>query len=269
MTTRVAIVSQKGGVGKTTVALNLALALAERGQRVLLADLDPQGGVGHALARSDGGLVGLADIVAGRIAPAAGVLPTKQPNLSLLPRGRLAPIEVCDYEQALFRPGVLERIFAASEGGFELVVLDTPSGMGMATRAALRVADHALLALQAEPAAFRTIGQALQVIEHVRAVENPRLGLLGILATMVDKSKDPSMGVLIDAWSELAGVLETTIPRADVFAEASQIGLPLGYLAGPPSPEARRFELLAGEVESLIVQAAGAAAIAHVQRELL
>lgn len=252
MTHRVVICSQKGGVGKTTVAVNLALALADRGRRVLLVDLDPQGGVGHSLAKGDGELVGLADVLAQRAAPADALRPTRQPNLALLPRGRLEPAEVCDYELALHRPGALAKVLDAVAADVDVTVVDTPSGLGLVTRTALRLATHALVVLQAEPVALRTVAQALGVVAHVRDHENPRLELLGILPTMVDKRSDASLSVLIDAWSALAAVFDTAIPRADVFARAHQAGVPLAYLGGAPSPEARRFDLLAGEVEDLL-----------------
>lgn len=252
MTHRVVICSQKGGVGKTTVAVNLALALADRGHRVLLVDLDPQGGVGHSLAKGDGDLVGLADVLAQRAAPADALRPTRQPNLALLPRGRLEPAEVCDYELALHRPGALAKVLDAVAADVDVTVVDTPSGLGLVTRTALRLATHALVVLQAEPVALRTVAQALGVVAHVRDHENPRLELLGILPTMVDKRSDASLSVLIDAWSALAAVFDTAIPRADVFSRAHQAGVPLAYLGGAPSPEARRFDLLAGEVEDLL-----------------
>jgi chromosome partitioning protein len=246
---RVAIVSQKGGVGKTTVTLNLALAFAEQGRRTLIVDLDPQGGIGHSLAKADAELRGLADLLMGQASAAEAIVQTKLPTLALLPRGRLDPIDTCAFEQALLSPGVLEGALSETERGFDVVLIDTPSGLGMPTRAALQVSDFALVPVKAEPLSIRSLSQMLSVVEHVRTHENHKLQLLGLLPTMVDKEASPAMDVMVQLWTGFGAVLETAIPRADVFASASQEGLPVGYLGGPFRPEARRFGLLMEELE--------------------
>jgi chromosome partitioning protein len=256
VTTRIAIVSAKGGVGKTTLALNLGLAFAEHGRSTLLVDLDPQGGIGHSLGKADQGLLGLADLMQGKAKPSDVVIATKQAGFGILPRGRLSPVHAPDFETGLRAPGVLARALAQVEQSYELVLLDTPSGLGIPTRGALAVADWVLLPVQAEPLALRSLMQALQVIDHVAKGENPKLKPLGIVATMVEKSHDPSMGVVSDLWGHFAGVVETMIPRAEVFALASASGLPVSYLGGRPSPETRRFDLLAVELEALLARAA-------------
>jgi chromosome partitioning protein len=271
MPQRIAVVSQKGGVGKTTVSLNLALALAERKRRTLLVDLDPQGGLGHSLGKGDDALSGLTELLLGRATPAQAVLRTKLETLALLPRGRISPVDIGELEDALRAPGVLAAALGKVEAGFDVVLLDTPSGLGRITRAALAAADFALLPVQGEPLAIRSIGQTLEVIEHVRATENPRLELLGILPTMVQKTADASMAVLVELWNGFGAVLETTIPRAEIFATASHTGLPVGYLGGPVSPEVRRFELLATEIDQVLMKRRGTEADGAVQprRELL
>lgn len=252
MAKRIVIASQKGGVGKTTVALHLALALAERGRRTLLADLDPQGGVGLSLARADAELPGIADRLMNAISAEEAVVPTHLPTLSLLPRGRLDPIDVCEFEQAIFAPGVLDGLLREVEAPFDYVILDTPSGLGMITRGALRSAGFVLMPFQASALSLRSIAQALRVVEHVKSAENQDLALLGILPTMADRDEGPSQEILVDIWTGFAGVLDTVIPHSDVFARASHEGLPVGYLGGPLAAEARRFETLAAEVEGLI-----------------
>jgi chromosome partitioning protein len=189
----------------------------------------------------------------------------------LLPRGRLDPVDVCEFEQALLRPGLLEGLLSSVEGGFEHVLIDTPSGLGLPTRAALGCSDFALVPLQGEPLALRTIEQILRVIDHVQQHENEKLQLLGLLPTMVAREKSASLEVLIQSWRDLAGVLETIIPRADVFLDASETGLPVAYLSGPKAPEARRFEMLANEITARMDELIGREAedVERPQRQLL
>lgn len=250
MARRLVIASQKGGVGKTTVALNLAVSLAERGRRTLLVDLDPQGGIALALAKGDTELPGLAELLMGQASPAEAVYPTKLEGLSLLSRGRLDPVDATEYEQALFAAGTLEGALAPCEEGFDIVVMDTPAGLGLVTRSALGVGDFVLLLLQTEALAVRSMHQALRVIEHVRGADNPRLHLVGILATLVDKNLPGTRAILAEMWNGFPGVLETLVPRSEAFAVASGSGVPVAFLSGKTNPEARRFEVLADELEA-------------------
>jgi chromosome partitioning protein len=250
MARRLAIVSQKGGVGKTTVALNLAVAWAERGRSTLLVDLDPQGGVGLALARGDAELPGLAELLVGEASPEEAVVATKLPTLRLLTRGRLDPTDVASYEQEIAREGVLAGLLEATEQGAEVVVLDTPSGLGRVTRAALAASGYALLPFQSEVPTLRSVSQILRLIEHVSLNENANLRLLGILPTMVEKGSPAALNVLAEIWNGFPAALETIVPRADAFARASAEGVPVAFLAGSASPEARRFQLVAEELEA-------------------
>ena len=257
MARRMVIASQKGGVGKTTVALNLAVALAERGRRTLLVDLDPQGGIALALAKGDTELPGLAELLMGQAEADEAVYPTKLEGLSLLTRGRLDPADAVEYEQAIFAPGTLEGALARTESEADVVVIDTPAGLGLVTRAALGVSDFVMLLLQTEVLAVRSLHQALRVVEHVRGTDNPRLHLVGILATMVDKTLPGTLGILGEMWNGFPGVLETVIARSEAFAVASGNGVPVAFLSGQTNPEARRFEVLADELEARMNRLAG------------
>ncbi len=271
MGTIIGVVSQKGGVGKTTIALNLAVALAERGRKVLLVDTDPQGAVGLSLARGDTALAGLAEVLVGACPVEQALLTTKLERLTLLPRGRLDPVDVPSFEVALGAGQRLAGLLSPLKARFDFVLVDTPAGLGVVTRAVLAAADHALVPVHGEPLGLRSLQQALRVIEHVKAKDNPHLELLGIVLTMVELKKEGSREVAESLWSGFEGVLETMLPRAEVFLAASNKGLPLAFLSGPPGPEARRFELLAAEVESLVARMEGShgQVEARAERQLL
>jgi chromosome partitioning protein len=253
MARRLVIASQKGGVGKTTVALNLAVAFAERGRRTLLVDLDPQGAIGLSLAKGDTELAGVAELLSGALEAKDSVLQTRLEGLALLPRGRLDATDVGSFEDAVAHPGSLEQMLAACEAAADLVLLDTPSGLGRVTSAVLAVSDYALLPFQTESLSLRSVGQALKVIEHIQGARNPRLRLIGILPTLVEREKQGAHGVLSEIWSGFPDALETIVPRTEAFARASSLGVPVAFLAGQAgSPEARRFDALAGEIEARI-----------------
>jgi chromosome partitioning protein len=253
----ISIVSSKGGTGKTTVALNLAVALAERGDNTLLIDIDPLGAIGLSLARSDTEWTGLAEYIVQKMPIEEAIIKTKLPSLSILPRGRLDPLDISLYEEILHSSQTLQKIIAELDNKFQYMIIDTPSGLGMITRAALGVSNFVLLPLQAESLSLRSILQTLRVITHTKEVDNPKLQLLGILATMVELHQDTSFNILKTVWDSLEGVLETYIPRADVFALASEKGLPVAFLGGKYPPEALRFEMLASEIKRIIHELGG------------
>lgn len=257
MSHRIVLTSSKGGTGKTTTALNLSVALAERGRNTIVVDLDPQGAIGLFLAREDSDWGGLAEVMIAGAAPNEVLMSTSLPTLRILPRGRIDPVDTCEYELQLHKGDVLSKTLDAIDEDVDFIVIDTPSGLGPVTRAALSVAQFALLPLQAEPVAFRTMSQTLRVIDHVRQHENPSLALLGILPTMVRLDNEPSLNVMSAVWSGFGGVLDTVIPRSDVFTEASELGIPLSFLGGRTRPEARRFTLLSDEIEARINQLTG------------
>lgn len=252
MSRRVVIASPKGGVGKTTVALNLAAAMADRGRRTLLVDLDPQGGIGHAMARGETAFTGLVELLMGEATGDDAVLRTQLDRLCILPRGRLDPIDAPELEDALRDPRALRFALERLEKEHDLVLLDTPAGLGGITRAALQVAESVLVPLQTEPLALRTLPQILRVMEHVREHDNPELRLLGVVLTMVERRMDATQAVLREVWTDFSGVLDTLVPRHEVFARASLEGIPASFLGGRVSPEVKRFDMLAAELEPAI-----------------
>ena len=229
MTTVISVTNQKGGVGKTTSAVNIAYYLAKHGKKTLLVDFDPQGNATSGLGFDKQSLGGtMVDVIMETKPLIDVVLPTKHKNLYLAPTTpHLANTEV-ELAQANRRFSRLKNAIGMLQG-YDFIIIDSPPSLSLLTVNGLIAARYVLLPVQAEFYALEGLGQLLETMKLVRKSMNPTLDLLGVLPTMVDGRTTLSGQVHEEIKKHFPGkVFKTTIPRNIRLAEAPSHGLPVG-----------------------------------------
>lgn len=244
----IAIANQKGGVGKTTSAINIATAMAASGWRTLLIDLDPQGnastGVGLGAAQRD---MSSYDVVVDEASISECAVPSSIPGLDLLP----ATVDLSGAEVELV--GVEDRTHRlrqalANHQGHDICFIDCPPSLGLLTLNALCAADTLLVPLQCEFFALEGLSQLLQTVEQVQQRFNPDLGIIGIALTMFDRRNRLTDQVSDDVRECLGDlVFESVIPRNVRLSEAPSHGLP-ALIYDHSCPGSRAYMALAREL---------------------
>ncbi|HWI76492.1 MAG TPA: AAA family ATPase [Sphingomicrobium sp.] len=258
---RVAIANQKGGVGKTTTAINLATALAAIGWKVLLVDLDPQGnastGLGVPQSKRERSSY---DVLIGSATVHESAIPTRVPRLDLLPATMDlsgAEVELVSLEDRAHR---LDKALSATPSGrWDICLIDCPPSLGLLTVNGLVAARQLLVPLQSEFFALEGLSQLLQTVERIRVAFNPQLAILGVALTMFDRRNRLSQQVSDDVRACLGPVVfDTVVPRNVRLSEAPSHGLPaLIYDLKCPGSEA--YVSLARELMARLPRAAEAA----------
>lgn len=245
----IAIANQKGGVGKSTTAVNLAAALAEAGQRVLVVDIDPQGNTTSGLGVDKGGLERCIYDVLLETCPIDEILvSTDNPNLMLAPATlRLAGAEI-ELVTAISRESRLARALRPLERRFDYILLDCPPSLGLLTVNSMTAAKGVLIPIQCEFYALEGLSQLLNVVSLVQRHLNPDLAVQGVLLTMYDTRLNLTAQVASEVREHFADrVYETTIPRNVKLSEAPSFGKSvLSY--DPRSRGADAYRELAKEV---------------------
>lgn len=224
----VAIANQKGGVGKTTTAINTATAMAASGWRTLLIDLDPQGNAstGLGITKEMRGQSSY-DLLLGEETIRQIALDTTIPNLRVVPSTvdlSGAEVELVSLENRAMR---LRHAIDAAQSDYDICFIDCPPSLGLLTLNAMAAADTLLVPLQCEFFALEGLSQLLQTVERVREHLNPQLGIIGVALTMFDRRNRLTDQVADDVRNCLGNlVFEAVIPRNVRLSEAPSHGMP-------------------------------------------
>ena len=243
----IAIINQKGGVGKTTTAVNLSALLGAMGQRVLMIDLDPQGNTtsGLGMEVDDKSIY---EVIMGRMKLTDVMEETEFKNLSIAGsdvRLANAELELVEVEKREYR---LKTAVQSVQQDFDFIFIDCPPSLGLLTINALGAADSVLIPIQCEYYALEGLSQLIHTVNLVRERLNPQLQIEGILFTMYDSRTNLSMQVVDNVKKNLnQKIYKTVIPRNIRLAEAPSYGLPI-TMYDPKSAGAESYMALANEV---------------------
>jgi chromosome partitioning protein len=249
MSKTIAIANQKGGVGKTTTAINLSASLASTGKRILLIDIDPQGNATNGFGFEQNKLEKTTyEVLIGKEEIEDAILQTEIPNLSLLPSNINlvgAEIELVNF---VGREKILKQRIAPIKNQYDFIIIDCPPSLGLLTVNALTCADSVLIPVQCEYYALEGLSKLLNTIHMVRKALNPELGIEGVLLTMFDSRLRLSNQVAAEIWKLFGDkAFKTVINRNVRLSEAPSHGKPI-ILYDPSSVGCKNYLDLAKEI---------------------
>ncbi|MBQ3306182.1 ParA family protein [Candidatus Saccharibacteria bacterium] len=250
MATVICITNQKGGVGKTTTAVNLGYFLAKDKFKTLIVDFDPQGNATSGLGIDKREMnASMTEVLSGRATLSGVVLKTKTKNLDIAPTTpelANAEVELANAEKRFVR---LKLAIQTVMRDYDYIIIDSPPSLSFLTVNGMIAAEYLLLPVQTEFYALEGVAQLLESMKLVKKAMNPNLKLLGVLATMYDKRTTLSAQVLEEVKKYFKSkVFDTTIPRNVRVAEAPSHGAPVGSY-DKFSKGAKAYKALAREVE--------------------
>lgn len=245
----IAIANQKGGVGKTTTAINLSAALAEKGKRVLVVDTDPQGNTTSGFGIEKNELENtIYELLLGECSVQDCIIKDKKSGVSIIPSNvNLAAVEI-ELIDADKREFILKREIDWIREDYDFIMIDCPPSLSMLTVNAMTTADSVLVPIQCEYYALEGLSQLIHTVNLVKERLNPELDMEGVVFTMYDSRTNLSNQVVDNVKSVLQQkIFKTLIPRNVRLAEAPSFGMPINQY-DPKSAGAEAYAALADEV---------------------